>query len=114
MRSTFLCLLILSSLYLLAKEKKDLDWQTGTLVAQDTTLENAPCYRGSCAGTRHRTHYTIETADKRYIANRRGDRIDVVVNSPVKFAVSGNTLFIMDANGKSHDCHLEQEALRRQ
>jgi translation initiation factor IF-1 len=105
---------MVSSLFVAAKEKKALEWQTGTLVAQNTTLEDAGCSGGTCGGTYHRTHYTIETSNKRYVANRTGGRINVTVNGPVKFAIHGNTLYLMDADGKSHDCHLEQEALKTQ
>ncbi|HLW52962.1 MAG TPA: PEGA domain-containing protein [Candidatus Angelobacter sp.] len=92
-----------------AEDKKPLTWQNGTLIDQSVTLEDAGCSGGVCGGTYHRTHYTIEAGSKVYIANRTGGRIDITVNQPVKFAVDGNTVYLTDAKGKVHNCHLEQE-----
>ena len=103
-----LCVLLLS-LAASGSEKKPLVWQTGTLINQNVSLEDAGCAGNVCGGTYHRTHYTIQTDNKLYIANRTGGRLDLTVNQPVKFAISGNTVYLTDAKGKVHDCHLEQE-----
>jgi hypothetical protein len=78
------------------------------LVDQSVTLEDAGCAGNVCGGTYHRTHYAITAEGKLYIANRTGARLNISVNTPIKFAVSGNTLYLMDDKGKQHDCHLEQ------
>ncbi len=103
-----LLLFVLLSLAAFAKEKKALDWQTGMLVSQSVTLEDAGCAGNNCGGTYHRTHYTIESEKFTYVANREGDHIDVVVKTSVRFAISGGSLYLMDSKGKPHECHLEQ------
>ena len=100
---------LLLSLIASGAEKKPLVWQTGTLVDQSVSLEDSGCAGNVCGGTYHRTHYAIESENKLYVANRTGGMLDLTVNQPVKFAVSGNTIYLMNADGKVHDCHLEQE-----
>jgi hypothetical protein len=102
-----LCVLLLS-LCCGAEDKNRPEWQTGTLIDQSVTLEDAGCAGNVCGGTYHRTHYTIAAGSKLYVANRTGSRLNISVNAPVKFAISGNTVYLMDERGKSHDCHLEQ------
>lgn len=34
--------------------------------------------------------------------------MNISENTPIKFGVRGNTLYLMDDKGKQHDCHLEQ------
>lgn len=92
-----------------AGDKKQPAWQTGTLVDQTVTLEDSGCAGNVCGGTYHRTHYVIEAGSKLYVVNRTGGRLDLTVNQPIKFAIDGNTAYLMDGKGKVHDCHLEQE-----
>jgi hypothetical protein len=106
MRISF-CILLLS-LCCSAGDKKSLAWQTGILIDQSATLEDAGCAGNVCGGTYHRTHYTISSGNKLYIVNRTGSRLDISVNAPIKFAVNGNSVYLMDDKGKTHDCHLEQ------
>lgn len=109
MRLKVLLILGLLTLPCYAGDKKPLEWKSGTLVDQAFSLEDAGCAGNVCGGTYQRTHYTIIAGKKLYVANRTGSRLDVTVNTAVRFAISGNTLYLMDAKGKSHDCHLEQE-----
>jgi hypothetical protein len=102
-----ICILLLSFVCG-AEDKKGLAWQTGTLVDQSVTLEDAGCAGNVCGGTYHRTHYAIAAEGKLYIANRTGSRLNISVNTAVKFAVRANTLYLIDDKGKQHDCHLEQ------
>jgi hypothetical protein len=107
----FLATFFAVSIYLhsAAEDKKNLAWQTGTLIDQSVSLEDAGCAGNVCGGTYHRTHYKIAAGNKIYIANRTGSRLDIAVNMPIKFAINGNTVYLMDEKGKTHDCHLEQE-----
>jgi hypothetical protein len=100
--------MLLLSLHCSASDTKNLTWQTGTLVDQSTTLEDAGCAGNVCGGTYHRTHYAIAAGNKLYIGNRTGSALNISVNSPIKFAINGNTIYLMDDKGKPHDCHLEQ------
>jgi hypothetical protein len=111
--SIHLCIFLLS-LFCVAEDKKDLAWLTGTLVDQSVTLEDAGCAGNVCGGTYHRTHYAIASEGKLYIANRTGSRLNISVNTPIKFAVRGNTLYLMDDKGKQHDCHLRAGKGRRE
>ena|SRR5437763_4993448 len=88
------------------------DWQSGKLVGQSITLEDAGCAGGVCGGTYKRTHYTVEVGNYIYTANRTGGTLDITVNAPVKIAVERNSIYIMDAKGKPHECHLEQKTLK--
>jgi hypothetical protein len=66
------------------------------------------CASNVCRGTYHRTHYAIAAGSKLYIANRTGSALGISVNTQVKFAINGNTIYLMDEKGKAHDCHREQ------
>lgn len=101
--------LLALSLNLAAHSRKQLAWQTGTLVEQRTSQEDAGCAGQVCGGTITRYHYSITTENKLYVANRRGDRLKIVVNAPIRFAVDGDALYLVDVNGKVHECHLEEE-----
>jgi hypothetical protein len=107
MKTLFFILLL--SLNCGASDTKNLTWQIGTLVDQNITLEDAGCAGNVCGGTYQRTHYAIASGSKLYIANRTGSKLDISVNTQVKFAIIGNTIYLMDGKGKAHDCHLEQE-----
>lgn len=107
----FLAIFFAVSVYLhsAAEDKKNLVWQTGTLIDQSISLEDSGCAGNVCGGTYHRTHYKIAAGNKIYIANRTGSRLDIAVNAPIKFAVNGNTVYLMDEKGRTHHCRLEQE-----
>jgi hypothetical protein len=107
-RTTVVLVLIIVAGATTFTTKNSAEWQTGTLVDQSFTLEDAGCAGNVCGGTYQRTHYVIATDDKFYVANRTGGRLKLTVNKPVRFALDGNRLILIDADGKSHDCHLEQ------
>lgn len=108
-RRIVLLLVVLTAVACGASDKtKNVTWQSGTLVDQNITLEDAGCAGNVCGGTYHRIHYAIAAGSKLYIGNRTGSALGISVNTPVKFAIDGNTIYLMDDKGKAHDCHLEQ------
>lgn len=103
MRSAILLVLLsISTSIMLAKDKsKDLTWQTGTLVDYQEVEDN--CDKNGCL---RRTTYVVDTETMVYSFTRHGERLNVTVNTPVKYWTDGKLngkSLLMDENGKTHD-----------
>ena len=68
---------------------------------------------------KHRTHdyYTIDAGEMIYVAVRethlRGDKpLNVTVNAPIKYAIKGHDVYLMDDDGKQHKLSLQKKILK--
>jgi hypothetical protein len=60
--------------------------------------------------------FVIETDTLTYTVSeivRGGKPANLTVNGPVKFAVEGTTLYLMDENGKEHRTEIVKKVLRQ-
>jgi hypothetical protein len=97
-------------------------WQSGTLVDVRTETGSRLVGRMSAgAGTlstrrNDATFYTVETPEYTYLAKRtmtrRNDKpLLVTVNTAVKFALEGVTVYLLDESGREHKLTLEKKTL---
>jgi hypothetical protein len=89
-------------------------WQSGTLV--DVRAETGLRFFKGTSQRSDAMLYTIETPQYTYVAKRtmtrRGDKpLLVTVNTPVKFALEGATVYVLDESGKEHKLTLEKKTL---
>ena len=113
-RTAVCCLLLLSLMTLIAaakgKEKKPIEWRTGTLL--DVSSERI-------TGRADMTRYTIDDGQKYiYVLTRKltmywDKELAVTVKRPVKFAIVGDEEFLLlDEKGKAHKLSLQKRSLR--
>jgi hypothetical protein len=104
------------------------EWKTGMLV--DVTMEKNSKLVGSLNGangnvhggiTQRRddsTYHYIDAGDLTYIAkrtltHRRDKQVKVTVNAPVKYAISGDDLYLLDEDGKEHKLSIEEKIAKK-
>lgn len=104
------------------------EWKSGTLV--DVTMEKNSKLIGAMNGangnfsrgiTQRRddsTYYYIDAGDLTYIAKRtlthhHDKQLNVTVNAPVKYAISGNDLYLLDEDGKEHKLSIEEKIAKK-
>ena len=106
--------------------KKNRDWQTGKLVDSQRSqnvvgaVERPPVGFDSRRRTNNvyeiRDTFVIETDSYTYTASEvvRGTKPpNVTVNGPVKFAVDGTTMYLLDDGGKEHKADVTKKVLRQ-
>lgn len=110
------------SIAAVAEKIPDSAWQLGTLrsVTSETrsrvlgTLNNGTGLVGE--QIRIITHYTIETAQYIYQADRTANRHDkplnVTINGPIKFAVVGTDIYVCEDTGKVHKLVVATKTLK--
>jgi hypothetical protein len=104
------------------------EWKTGMLV--DVTMEKNSKLAGTMAGANGNfsgviaqrrddsTYYHIDAGDLTYIAkrtltHRRDKQVKVTVNAPVKYAISGDDLYLLDEDGKEHKLSVEEKIAKK-
>ncbi|HYW45189.1 MAG TPA: hypothetical protein VE959_20165 [Bryobacteraceae bacterium] len=105
--------------------KKNRDWQTGKLVDSQRSqnvvgaVERPPVGFDSRRRTNNvyetRDTFIIETDSYTYTASEivRGTKpANVTVNGPVKFAIDGTTMYLLDDGGKEHKADVTKKVLR--
>lgn len=103
-----------------AKDKKPIDWHTGTLL--DSATERGSKIVGDKDGItelrRDNAYYQIDDGEKyvyvvrRSMTNRRDKPLPLTVNGPVQFALDGNDLLLLDEKGKQHRLAIEKKILK--
>lgn len=106
--------------------QKDRAWQTGRLVdsqrSQDVVgaVEHPPVGFDSRRRTNNvyetRDTFIIETDSLTYTVSNivRGTKpTNVTVNGPVKFAIVGTTMYLLDDGGKEHKADITKKVLRQ-
>jgi len=116
-----LLMTVLGSLMVVCQASKipDAAWQQGTLTSLSTDARPVAHgyisgqYGVYSAGERTVTHYLIDTPEFRYEATRSMKRHDhqlkVTVNGPIRFALAGNKVYILDDDGKRHELEFVQK-----
>lgn len=103
------------------KDKKPLEWKTGTLLdaATERGTRHVPI-NGSLQELRNdQSYYVIDDGEKytylvrRSMTSRWDHALRVTINAPVKFAVDGHDILLIDDEGKQHRLAIEQRAIRR-
>lgn len=117
-------LLALCSTFLLfaahAKDKKPIEWHTGTLL--DSTTERGTRLIANKDRAyevrRDNSFYEIDDGEKyiyvvrRSMTSRRDKPIRLTVNGPVRFALAGDDILLLDENGKQHRLAIEKKILK--
>jgi hypothetical protein len=112
-----LCSVLLFFSAMQAKDKKPIEWRTGTLL--DTSTQRGTRLVGDKDGVyearRDQSYYEIDDGDKYiYVVRRsmtaRWDKpIPLTVNGPVKFALAGDDMLLIDEKGKQHRLAIEKK-----
>ena len=99
-----------------AKEKKPIEWVSGTLLdvgsERGTRILDGKSFRDDV------TYYQIDDGQKYiYVLKRtlkhRGDKeLHVTVGAPIKFAIMGDIFLVLDDEGKQHSLSLQKRSLR--
>src|SRR5690349_1450044 len=102
------------------------DWQTGTLLDTDRNRYFAGTYTPSTVngpGTfgyplyRFVQDYVIDAGVYIYVAEERirpkSKRVNLIVNTSVKFAVEKRRLFVIDNDGKTHEAQIVKQILKQ-
>ena len=111
-----LLLVVSISMVCVAKDKKPIEWITGTLL--DVSSERGKRFANGHSLRDDVTYYTIDDGQKYvYVMKRtlkhRGDKeLRVTVNAPIKFAIDGDGFLVMDDDGKTHSLSLLKRTLR--
>jgi hypothetical protein len=99
--------------------KKELQWQSGTLLDSNTqTGSRLAGVNGTIEERRNdRTYYQIETAQYSYVVSRtllrRHDKpLNVTINGPIQFAIDGEDVYVKDDTGTEHKLTLEKKIVK--
>jgi hypothetical protein len=104
------------------------EWKTGMLV--DVTMEKNSKLAGTMTGANGNfsggiaqrrddsTYYHIDAVGLTYIAKRtlthhHDKQLKVTVNAPVKYAISGDELYLLDEDGKEHKLSVEEKIAKK-
>ncbi len=115
-----LCLLNISA-DAIAKDKKPIEWKTGTLLdARTERGRRTVPINGQYQQLRDdQSYYVIDDGEKytylvrRSMTSRRDRPLEVTINGPIKFAVDDHDILLLDEKGKQHRLAIEQKALRQ-
>lgn len=108
--------LLVLSIVCLAKDKKPVEWITGTLL--DVSSERGNRYVNGDSFRNDVTYYTIDDGQKyiyvmkRTLHHRHDKELRVTIGAPIKFAIDGDGFIVMDDDGKTHSLSLQKRALR--
>ena len=113
-------LLALLSVLCFAKDKKPLEWKTGILLDSGTERgkRHVPIDGEIHEFRNDQAYYLIDDGEKYvYLVRRsmtsRGDKpIPLTVNAPIKFAIDGSDLLLLDEKGKQHRLAIEKKTLK--
>lgn len=112
MRATVLLVVAMCLSAGFAKGKdKDLNWQSGTLVNYQEVEDN--CDKNGC---QRRTTYVVDTGEMLYSFTRHGDRLNLTVNTSVKYSTDGKPngkSWLLDEDGKIHEVTILEKRAKR-
>src|SRR5579872_1320795 len=112
----FILIILAFTITCLAADKKPVEWITGTLL--DVSSERGHRIIDGDSFRDDVTYYTIDDGQKyvyvlkRTLKHRRDKELQVTVNAPIKFAVSGDDFLLMDDKGETHTLSLQKRSLR--
>lgn len=116
MRKAFL-LFLAASLLCAAKDKKPIEWITGTLL--EISSERGSRFVDGDSLRNDVTYYTIDDGQKyiyvlkRTLRRRADKELVVTEKAPVKFAiVSDEEFLLVDDKGEIHKLHLQKRSAR--
>jgi|SRR5579885_2547991 uncharacterized protein YxeA len=119
----FRCLLAviaLLSCVCLAEKIQASDWKAGTLIEQRSEDGSNVAGTNGNVQTYHytNTYYKIDGGDMIYVAVRnihlRWDKLlKLTVNAPIKYCVKGDSVYVLDEEGKEHKLSLDQKILKQ-
>ena len=108
------------------KKSKTRNWQSGKLLDSQRSQNPVGAVDRPPIGfdNRHRTTVVFQTQDTFVIETdtltytvseivRGGKPANLTVNGPVKFAIEGTTLYLMDESGKEHRTEIMKKVLRQ-
>lgn len=112
-RRLVLVFLLLSFSVSLSARKPTLTWRTGTLLTVEIK-QGTRIIQDVGSVRNDRTFYEIDGGDFVYVAVRtlysqRDHQLRVTTRSPIKFAIAGDDIFLMDEDGKEHKLSLEEK-----
>ena len=119
------CLVLMTaSIPCFAVDLKESDWKTGTLMevwSEQGSRVIGTANRGDAVLVDRgetTTYYKIDAGEVLYVAKHTYARKDeaplnLAVNAPVKFAVQGHDLYLMDENGKPHKLRIEKKTPKK-
>jgi hypothetical protein len=103
------------------KDKKPIEWHTGTLL--DSTTQRGTRLvadkDGAYEARRDNSFYEIDDGEKYvYVVRRsmtaRWDKpIRLTINGPVQFALAGDDMLLLDEKGKQHRLAIEKRILKK-
>jgi hypothetical protein len=110
------------SLSVMAKDKKPLEWRTGTLLDSSTErgTRHVPINGNIQEMRNDQSYYEIDDGEKyvyvvrRSMTSRWDKPIPLTVNAPIKFAIDGSDLLLLDEKGKQHRLAIEKKTLKKQ
>jgi hypothetical protein len=104
-----------------AKDKKPIEWKTGTLL--DMTTHKGSRYVGDRDGgysaRNDQSYYEIDDGEqyiyvvRRSMTTRWDKTVVLTVNGPVKFAIDGSNMLLLDDKGKQHKLAIEKRTLKK-
>ncbi|HEY6252462.1 MAG TPA: hypothetical protein VI685_21105 [Candidatus Angelobacter sp.] len=116
MKRVFVVFLTVSLLWA-AKEKKPIEWITGTLL--EVSSERGNRFVDGDSLRNDITYYTIDDGQKyiyvlkRTLRRRRDKELVVTEKAPIKFAIiSDEEFLIMDDKGETHKLSLQKRSAR--
>jgi hypothetical protein len=116
MKNLALLLLLLPALAY-AKDKKPIEWHTGTLL--DSSTERGTRVVDGNGLRNDQAYYQIDDGERYvYIVRRsmtsKWDKpIPLTINAPIKFALDGDDMLILDEKGKQHRLAIEKKILKK-
>lgn len=107
----------------LAEKIQESDWKTGVLLEQSSERESRIVGHisngnGSVVQQHHvYAYYTIDAGEMLFVAVRHTHAIwdkplKVTVNAPIKYAIKGRDMYLMDEDGKTHKLSIDQKILK--
>lgn len=116
MKAFVLALLLCATAVAKDKTPANLEWKTGVLVDQSSEqrcVSHGGSYKGtgsvntSCSTI---TFYKVGAGELIYTLECDTRPLDVTVNGPIKFAISGQKFYLQDEQGKAHEVSFVQKA----